>query len=368
MKLVFRQEQIAPILQTLQRVVAPRTTLPILTGILITGRDGRITLSATDHEVAIETEAPGEVLEEGAIVLPARYLGDLVKRIPGGEVTVEAGFEARTATVRWGRSHYVIHGFAAEEFPLLNRFKQDDLLTLNRRILHELIERTVFSVSHDETRPTLTGALLEIEEDRIRLVATDGVRLALKEAPLDGAARKQKGIIPGRALSELSRILGEIGDEAVSLGLEGSQVFLTAKGLRFRARTIDGEFPNYRPVIPTVFKSEAVLRTNDYLSACERSSVVAQDGGHAVRLDFKADSLTITASAPGVGNVQEEIPATTTGEDMQIAFNVRYLIDGLKNVGAEEVTFQMTGPVSPATIRAKGQEDLLYIILPLRTV
>ncbi len=368
MKLAFQQEQIAPVLQTVQRVVSPRTTLPVLTGILITGRGGKITLSATDHEIAIESEAPGEVVEEGAVVLPARYLGEIVRRIPGGPVTLETGVQGKSATVRWGRSHYVIHGFAAEEYPSLGRFGQDNVISLKRKELRELIERTIFSVSHDETRPMLTGALLEMAEGKIRLVATDGVRMAMKEGPLEGTVSQQKAIIPGRALGELSRTLGEISEENVAAGLEGGQFFLQAQGLHFRSRTIDGQFPNYRQVIPGDFKTEAVLKTSEYLAACERSSVLAQEGGNAVRLDFKSDSLTITANAPEVGNVQEEIAASTTGENMQIAFNVKYLIEGLKNIGADEVVFQMTGPISPTVMKPKDREDLLYVILPLRTV
>ncbi|MHB0884780.1 MAG: DNA polymerase III subunit beta [Bacillota bacterium] len=368
MKLSFKQEQITPVLQTVQRVVSPRTTLPVLTGVLISGQGGKITLSATDHEVAIEAEAPGQVIEEGAVVLPARYLGDIVRRIPGGDVTLETGAQGKSATIRWGRSHYLIHGFSAEEFPTLGRFGQDNMISLNRKELRELVERTVFSVSHDDTRPMLTGALLEMEEGKIRLVATDGVRMALKEGPLDGADRQQKAIIPGRALTELSRTLGELVEENVLVGLDGGQFILQSKGMHFRTRTIDGQFPNYRQVIPKDFKTFATLQTSEYLAACERSSVLAQEGGHAIRLDFKGESLTITANAPEVGNVQEEIAATVVGESMQIAFNVKYLIEGLKNIGADEVDFQMTGPISPAVMKAKGRDDLIYVILPLRTV
>jgi DNA polymerase-3 subunit beta len=339
-----------------------------LTGVLLSGRDGKIKLVATDHEIAVECEAPGEVLEEGALVLPARYFVDIVRRIPSGPVNLETTPQGKGAAIRWGRSQYTIHGFAAEEFPTLARFSQTNTLSMKRKELREIIDRTIFSVSHDETRPMLTGALLEFEDDKVRLVATDGVRMALKEKVIVGSTNQQKAIVPGRALAELGRILGEIDDEDVAVGLEGGQVFVQSKRVHFRSRTIDGQFPNYRQVIPKEFKSEASLKTSDYLAACERSFILAQEGGHAVKLDFKPESLTITANAPEVGNVVEEIPAVSTGEPIQIAFNVKYLIESLRNIGSEEVTFRMTGPISPCIMKPKDRDDLIYVLLPLRTV
>lgn len=367
MKLTFQQDQLAPVLQTVQRVVSPRTTLPVLTGVLLSGREGKIRLVATDHEIAIESETPGEVHEEGALVLPVRYFSDIVRRIPAGQVHLETSPQGKSATIRWGRSQYIIHGFSAEEFPTLAKIGQSNTVNMNREELREIIDRTIFSVSHDETRPMLTGALLEFEEGRVRLVATDGVRMALKESPLSSSLQ-QKAIIPGRALAELSRTLGEIDDETVTVGIEGGQFFVHSAKVHFRSRTIDGQFPNYKQVVPKDFKSEAVLKTGDYLAACERSFILAQEGGHAIKLDFKSETLTITANAPEVGNVVEEISAIFTGEPIQIAFNVKYLIESLRNIGSEEISFQMTGPISPSIMRPKGREDLLYILLPLRTV
>ncbi len=368
MRVTCTQENLAAGISVVQRGVSARTTLPILTGILLEASGAGLRLSATDHEIGIQATVPGDVARPGAAVLPARTFGDMVRKLPPGEVELEVDTASHAAQLAWGRSQFVIHGYPPDEYPLLPETPREGTLSLDQGLLRDLVRRTQFAVSHDETRPVLTGALLTLEGDEARLVATDGFRMALARTRLDGGAGAGvSAIIPGRALSELGRLLDPgAGPARVHVG--PNQAFFELGAVRCLTRLIDGAFPNYRQVIPQEYRTQVRVSTGAFLDACERAALISRDGPPVVRLDLAPGRMVVTSAAPEVGKGYEELPAEIAGEPLEIAFNARFLSDGLRALEAETAEFACTGPLTPARIQAAEGDGYFYIVLPLRTL
>lgn len=371
MKFKVTQERLASSLQLVQRAVATRASVPVLSGILVETTPDGLALTATDQEIGIRVKLPATVAEEGSLVMPSR-LGDIVRKIPFGEITVETDPGNNTATVTWERSRFVIHGFAAEDFPPLPEPVEASGYALSKAELRRMVKRTGFAVSHDDSRPVFTGILLNVEDAKIRFVATDGFRLAVAQGVLSGGQGEGKGeaIVPGRALSEVARVLGEEGDGKVRVSLgENRAFFETDDGAtRVVCRLIEGQFPPYKQVIPKQFVTRVTCATQGLLDACERASLIARDVGQAIKVEIGSAMMVISASTPDVGIAREEIPIETQGDALEIAFNPRYLIEGLKTVDTEKLTYEFTGPLSPSCVRPLGEQDdsFTYVVLPMR--
>lgn len=368
MKFKVVQEQLSNGLQLVQRAVSTRAPMPVLAGILVQTTPQGLTLTATDQEIGVQVTVPATVAAEGALVLPSR-LGEIVRKIPFGDIAVESDEANHTATITWERSRFVINGFAAAEFPPLPESPQDDSFTVTKGELRRLIRQTGFAVSHDDSRPVFTGVLVVLEGSSIRLVATDGFRLALAEGEVlgrNGEAGREV-IIPGRALAEVARVLGEEGDETVRIALADKRIFFDTARERVVCRLIDGQFPPYKQVIPKQFVTKVTCATQGLLDACERASLIAREPGQAVRLEINGSSAVVSASAPDVGNVREEIPIESQGDSLEIAFNPRYLIEGLRNIDTDKVNYEFTGPLSPSCMRpVENEHTFTCIVLPMR--
>jgi len=371
MRFKVAQEHLATGLQLVQRAVATRATVPVLSGILVQTTPEGLALTATDQEIGIRVKLPATVGEEGALVLPAR-LGDIVRKIPFGEIAVETDPANNTAIVTWERSRFVIHGFPAEEFPPLPEPAEASGYTLSKAELRRMVRRTSFAVSHDDSRPVFTGILLTVEDGKIRFVATDGFRLAVAEGPIVGAEGEPKGeaILPGRALSEVARVLGEEGDGTVKVSLSENRAFFEAdrEGARVVCRLIEGQFPPYKQVVPKQFVTRVTCATQGFLDACERASLIARDIGQAIKVEINGSTMVISASTPDVGNAREEVPIESQGDTLEIAFNPRYLIEGLRTVETEKLSYEFTGPLSPSCLRPVGEQadSFTYVVLPMR--
>lgn len=366
MKFTAAHADLAQAIQTVQRAVATRTTLPVLSGILTSASDNAVTMVATDHEISIRCSAPAQVEAEGALVLPARYLGDILRKIPYGEIACAVDEASVRALLTWQRSQFVIHGFAAREFPQLPSVDGAQSFTISQQMLRELIRRTNFAVSREDIRPVLTGALLELTADRAAIFATDGYRIAYAHVEGDfSSAGELAVILPGRALAELQRLLQD-SDDAASVAVGANQVRLGFAGIEFTTRVIDGTFPNCRAVVPREFRATLVTETEEFLNACDRASLIAREGAQMIRLKLEDGRVRITSQTPEVGSVQEEVIGETAGEPIEIAFSARYLIDALRTVDAERFTLEISGPASPARLRPVGKEDSYHIILPIR--
>lgn len=366
MQITVLQEDFSASLQTVHRAVSPRTTMPALNGILLEGLDNQLRLAATDLELGIECRVPAEISLSGSIVLPARYLVDLVRKIPFGAMHLEVDSSTWTATARWGRSEFILHGLAPDQFPSLPSLTAQEALLFPQPLLREMIRQTTFCISHDESRPVLTGVLVNIQPDFIEMVSTDGVRLSVRRNRLPAPVNAPwKAVIPGRSLSELSRSLsGEEGE--VELVLGENQCAFRLPTISFTSRLIDGQFPKYDQVIPQHYPTRVRLKTGDFHDACERAALLSPVGPNPILLDLSSEGVTVSAFSQEVGRVHEELDASVEGENLQVSFNARYLTDALRAMGGEEVWLESTGPLSPSRLRSVGDEDFFHILLPLR--
>lgn len=369
MKFSASKDSLSYVVQVVQRAVSTKNPLPVLSGILLKVNEGNLTLTATDLELGIECTVPVTVEEEGGVVLPARYLGDIVRRLPDVKIRVEVNKENNNTCIRYGQSEFNLLGISAGDFPMLPTVDGETTISIKQDLLKNMIRQVGFSVSSDDNRPIFTGVLMEIEKGTIKLVATDTHRLAYR---LGNIGEKETDlvksvIIPGKTLNELNRIMsGEDDDLKIAFG--DNQVVFEMPGIRFISRLIEGQFPNYKQVIPQGCKSKIKIKTRDLLESTERASLLAKEGSNVVRFSVEKNNMIISSNSPEIGKIEEQIPVETEGEETQIAFNSRYIIDVLKVIDAEEILLELTGSLSPGIIKPADNENYIYLILPIRIV
>ncbi len=366
MHITCEQPHLLKGVQTVSRAISSRTTMPILGNILLeTTKDG-VKLAATDLELGIQTVIPGTVKKGGAITLPARLLGEVVSNLPEADVQLHVAEGAAQAEIQCEDTTVEVMGLPATDFPFIPEPDATIVATLEAGLLRGMIRQTAFAVSTDETRPFLTGVFFATEDRTVRLVATDGGRLALRTAAL-GQQVKQKFavIVPAKAMHELARALsGASGDVTVAVA-ENHLVF-TLPEIRLVSRLIAGQFPNYQQVIPQGYKQRLRLHTERFLRAVRRAAITARDSANVVRLSAKGSELTVTSSTPEVGKTVEKVPVQAEGEAMEVAFNARYLMDCLSILETDELTFELTGPLSPGAVRPLDQQEYVYVLAPVR--
>ncbi|HHY32089.1 MAG TPA: DNA polymerase III subunit beta [Firmicutes bacterium] len=373
------RDDLASAVATVQRAVSARTTLPILSGVLMETTSEGLRLVGTDLELSVETYMPVSVTSAAAMVLPARYLGEIVKRLPASEVTIDFDPGNRVATISSGKAVYSINSMDPAEFPLFPQVEGDVCWSVPGRDLAEFVRQTSFAAAVDENRPFLTGVLVSIGAGEARLVATDTFRLALRKVGLDGgqtgtaAGYPERGavqmIVPARAFGEVGRIVqGEAAQ--VEVHASANQVAFRCRTTTIVSRLIDGQFPNYERVIPKVWKSRLLLKRASLLEAVERVAVLGKDEFGTVKLGYGGETLTITANAPEVGTAFEEIAVSRSeGEAGETTLRARYLLDVLRAVGDDELVLEVTGPVSPVVVKQPRPEgagsEYLYLIMPV---
>lgn len=364
MKITALQESLASAINTVSRAVSTRTTIPVLSGILLTAKDGQLNLTATDQEIGIELAIPITVHEPGSVVLPAKYFGEIVRRLPGGEIDIDV--KANVATIAWQRSQFTINGFAADEFPLLPEDNSGMTLEIDQTQMRNLIRQTIYCTARDEIRPTFTGVLFKATPEALVLVATDGARLAYSRAATAGEQGQAfQTIVPGRTLGELTRILS--GDaKPLKVGFSGNQIHFTANGCHISSRLIEGQFPNYEMAIPKDYKCVLKVSNREFTEALDRASLIAAENSYMITLATEEDRVILTCSTPDVGNVHEEVLVEKDGDRLQVGFNARLLIEALRSIEYDEVLLELTGPLSPARIRPQATETTFAIVLPMR--
>lgn len=340
------------------RAVATRSTLPLLTHILLEAGENGLTLRATDFELGIETTAPAAVETHGALTLPARTLTDVIGALPDGPVSMEAD-DNNVVAVRAGRSHYTLRGLPARDFPALPAVDAEPL-TLPAETLRQLAARTLFAVSTDETRALLTGVLVTLADGVLKLVATDTHRLAVAEAPCEG--QDVQVIVPAKALREACRLPGD----ALCMALTASQARFDGEGTTLVTRLIDGQFPNFERVIPREWQRRVECQREDLEAAIRRAlAICARDGANRVVFRTEYRRLTLTTESGEVGRAQEWVECDCEGDDVEIAFNGRYLLDALAATDAERVALEMTGSLNPASLRVPDTEEWLCVLMPM---
>jgi DNA polymerase-3 subunit beta len=355
--------------QVVQRAVSSKNPLPVLTGILLKIKNGQLIFTATDLEMGIECSVPVEVDEEGGVVLPSRYFGEIVRKLPDVRISLAVNKENNNISIKYGQSEFNLLGLPSEDFPILPSIDSESTLIIKQGIFKNMIKQVGFSISTDDNRPVFTGILMEIENGSIRLVATDTHRLAYRSGKIENIELDlvKSVIIPGKTLNELNRIMNSESEE-LKIAFGDNQIVFEMPGIRLISRLIEGQFPNYKQVIPQGCKTKIKIKTKDLLEATERASLLAKEGSNVIKLNITADKMIINSNSPEIGKIEEQLNIEMEGEEAQIAFNSKYLIDVLKVIDVEELLLELTGSLSPGIIKPLEGEDYIYLILPIRIV
>jgi len=360
MKISCTRDELVTKLGIVSRAVSARGAVQVLSGILLSVDEGVLTLAATDMELSLRTTLDAEVEGEGAVVIPGKLLVDLARLLPENDVTIEYRPEEGVAQIVSGTASYRLNTYGAEDFPRLPALDAQ-LHAIDRAALLETVERVARSASRDESRPVLTGILVRFEGGKLVMVATDSYRLSVKETPLESAAPELEAIIPARALQELARLAG--GD-SVELGVHENHVVFGTGDAWLTTRRIDGQFPNYRQLLPDTFEIELTVARAELYDVVRRVSVMAQRNS-PLRLRFAEGELTISAQTQDVGEARESMPVPYTGEEFTIGFNADFLRDGVDSISGDDVQVKLINPLRPA-ILVDPAGDFTYLIMPIR--
>ena len=365
MKVTCPREELAQKLGVVGRAVSSRTSVNILTGIMLRAEDGRLSLAATDMEISLRVTLDAQVEEEGSVVIPGRLLVDIVRLLPAGEVTLEHRAEEGIAHLVCGSATYGLHTYSPDDFPRLPEIAPDESFSIERAALLDTIMKVSRSASRDESRPVLTGVLVRFEAGKLIMAATDSYRLSVKETEItEGPAGEIEAIVPARALSELARIAQASDADSLTVGIQENQIVFAVDDVWLTARRIDGQFPNYRQLLPETFEAEVELPRDELLDVVRRTGLMAQRKS-PLRLRFEEGQLTISAQTQDVGEARESLPAAYTADPIEIGFNAEFLRDGLESLEDDQVRLRLISPLRPGLIQGAG-DDFLYLIMPIR--
>lgn len=353
-------------LSIVNRALATRSTLQILEGVLLETCPEGLRLTCTDLALGIETLVEAEVAEEGRIVMPGRLFSEIIRKLPDGKLEMNVG-ENQSAVIRCMKSRTTLAGMNAMEFPELPQVEDGNLITVPQKQLRELIQRTCFAIATDESRPLLTGCLMEIEAEEIRLIALDGFRLALRKLSHTQSIEPMQAVIPGKVLSELAKVMGDDETE-VQLNIGRTHLSADMGATRVVTRLLEGEYTRYRRILPTEWHTKVKANRAELEKAIDRAGLMAREGkNNLVRFHIAEQQLTLTSNAE-LGDVQEQIDIFVDGKDLDIAFNVRYVGDVLKVLDDEEICLRFNSNVSPCEICPVEGDAYLYLVLPVRVI
>jgi DNA polymerase-3 subunit beta len=369
MNLTIAKEQIIAGLQAVQNVVSTRSTLPILSNVLLRAEKDRLELTATDLDVTISCGVEAQVKKQGATTVPVKKLFGIVRELNNLEIDLEVD-DKNVCSVRSGSSFYKIHGLGADEFPPLPKFKEDKKVVLPQETVKAMMKKTSFAMSTDESRYVLNGIFLSLKDHKTTMVATDGRRLALVDEDTDVSESSQgEFIVPAKAVNELNRLLQDKGEVEIHYAENQNQASFTLKDEKGAAvlvitKLIEGNYPNYRQVIPAETKERIALAREEFLHALRRAEIMTSDKANSVKLNFSKNKLEITANSPEVGEARETLAINYKGADMAVAFNPKYVIDPLGALSNDEVYLELIDELSPGVIKING--PFLYVVMPMR--
>jgi DNA polymerase III subunit beta len=362
LRITCTKDELVQGLSIVGRAVSTRTAIQILSGILLEARGEDLRLAATDMELSLRAVVPARVEGDGAVVLPGRTLVDIARLLPGEDVTIEHSAAESVVHIASGSASYTLHTYNAEDFPRLPELTDTQTFEVDREALLETIGRVARAASRDEARPVLTGVLVQFAGDKLVMAATDSYRLAVKETTLGSPAPDLEAIVPSRALQELSRVAGDADEVAV--GVQENQVLFSVGGVWLTTRRIDGQFPNYRQLLPETFEHELTVPRAELLDVVRRASVMIQRAT-PLQLRFGDGEVTVVARTHEVGESQESMPVAYTGEPLEIGFNAEFLREGLESVESDDVRMKLISPLRPAILTDEG-DDFTYLVMPIR--
>jgi DNA polymerase III subunit beta len=367
LKLSLSSTDLLSQLQTATRVASSRSAVQALSGVMLAAEDGSTPeLRATDMEVGLRVPLAAEVLRPGSVVLPARLLLDVARALPAEQLTLELRSAEQDVELICGATTFHLRTLRAEDFPTLPAPSAETRVTLPAEAFMETINRVARSASRDETRPVLTGVLMSASGQELRMVATDSYRLSVKETALESPlAGSLEANVPARALQELVRIAQQAPSESVAVSVGQNQVIFELGDVVLSSRLIDGQFPNYRQLLPESVEHELRLSSAELSDVVRRVSLLAQKNA-PLRLSFGEGTLTVSAQTPDVGEASEAIPVPFRGEPFEIGFNPEFLRDGLESIDTEEFVLKLISPLRPGLIESPEAGDFVYLIMPIR--
>ena len=364
MKFNCSQKKFLEAVLTVQNAVSGRSSMPILEGILIETEKDVLKLVGSDLDLGIECHMEADILQEGSIVLPARLLSDILRKLPEAELEISV-LDNNSVKITCLNSLVTLQGIAPDEYPSLPDIDENQPIEIPKQLLVSMIRETLFAVAVDDARPILTGALLEINDKDAVMVCLDGYRLALRKGVLDTPHESVRVIIPGKSLAEIGKIIQE-DDRQISITVSERHVLFDLGYTRIISRVLEGEYINYKQIIPEDYKSRVKVDTKILTSSIDRASLIAREGkNNLIKLTVQDQKMVISSNSE-VGQVYEEIPILLEGKELEIAFNSRYFMDMLKVMGDPEVCLDFTTNVSPCVIRPIDSGDYTYLLLPVR--
>ncbi len=374
MKVTVLQENLARGLSVVSRAVSPRSTLPVLSNILIATDEGRLRLSATNLELGITCWIAARIDEEGSTTVPSRTFSDLVSAMPSDQVQLTLDVKTQSLHVKGGASNNDIKCIDAQEFPPLPTPEMDSAIQLNVADFKEMIHQVAFASSTDEARPVLMGVLMHVEKDKVTMAAADGFRLSVRKAQLSNPVSQPINIIiPARALNELARVAGD-GEEPIYMVVPKNrgQVLFRVKDVEVVSQLIDGTFPDYQQIIPRSYKSRTLVSTATLLKACKQAEIFAREGSNVARLDIKESKgemqpseVEISATSEETGKNETIVEATVDGGSVLIAFNVKFLREALEVIKTPNVALETSASNAPGVVRPVGDDNFLHVIMPM---
>jgi DNA polymerase III subunit beta len=349
-------------LSIVSRAASVRTTVQVLGGILLRAEAGRLELAATDMELSLRSSLDAQVDSDGAVVVPGKLLVDIARLLPGDDVSIEHLAGEGVAEIISGSASYRIHTYNPEDFPRLPDPAGTEMVSIDAAALLATSAKVSRAASRDESRPVLTGILVRFEGESLVMAATDSYRLAVKETSLADPGPELDAIVPARALGELGRIAQ--GASELQLGVQENQVLFASDGVLLTTRRIEGQFPNYRQLLPESFEHELTLPREELLDVVRRVAVMAQRNA-PLRLRFAEGELTVSAQTQDVGEGRESIPVPFDGEALEIGFNPEFLRDGIESADGDELHLKLISPLRPSVLQGES-DDFSYLIMPIR--
>ncbi|MBV1818778.1 DNA polymerase III subunit beta [Clostridium cochlearium] len=363
MKLFCNKSILQESISIAQKAVTGKSTMPILQGIFIKAENNSLILTGSDIDLSIETVMEAEVIEEGSIVIDSKIFGDIIRKLPNDVIEITSK-DNNIIEIKCQKSKFNLIHMNADEFPELPKINENIIFSIPEGLLKNMIRGTIFATSQEETRPILTGLLFEIKNKVLNLVALDGYRLAVKSEMID-SENSISAVIPGKTLNEVSKILSE-NDEKVNITFTPNHILFSIGKTKIISRLLEGDFINYDSIIPKEYNLKVTAKRAKFLECIERASLMGKDGNTSlIKLNITDDSIIITSNSQ-LGMVREEMGIILQGENLEIAFNSKYLIDALKVMEEDEIILELSSSISPCVIKNKEANDCTYLVLPVR--
>jgi DNA polymerase-3 subunit beta len=365
LKIKVNQKDLSKAINTVQKAITSRTTLPILNGILLETKNNKLKLTATDLEIGIESYVDCEIIEEGSVVIASRIFGEIVRKLPNLDINIEVNSDNHVH-INCGNSNFNLIGQPGIEYPELPKINDDISFKIPKDLLKNMIRQTIFAAAQDEIKPILTGALLEVNNEEAVLVALDGYRLAVKNTAIN-CNKNIKVVIPSKTLNEVNKIL-EDDDNEISIKFTTSHVLFDLGESVIISRLLEGEFINYKDIIRNEYKSKVKVKTKDIQDSIERASLLAREGkNNLIKFNISDEGMLISSNSE-IGDVVENINIELEGNDLRIGFNSKYILDALRVIDSEEIYMYLVSSVNPCIIKPVDDDSYTYLVLPVRLI